>query len=392
MKLEDNRRTTGPRVLEGIRVLDFTCVISGPYCTRMMADLGADVLKIEPPGGELLRAAPPHRDGVSTLFSQLNAGKRCISLDLKKRRSIDIVKRLVTSADVVVENFSPGVMQRLGIDYPALHEHNERLIMCSISGFGQTGPDAQRPAFAPIVQAWSGYDAVTLRYQPGIEKPLNMGLPVADNIASLQAFGAISAALYYRERTGVGQYIDIAMFDALLGTMQKDFQVMLAPDTLDRLYGPLETRDGHVLIMLISQPHFEALAELIGRPALKRDPRFADTMARLHHYDQLMAITADWVSTRSTAEVTAALAGCRIPVSHYREIAATLDDPQLDHRNMIAQISDAAGPLKVPNAPFLFSATQAAVQPWVATIGEHNQAVLRDELGLDPETLEVLER
>ena len=120
-------------------------------------------------------------------------------------------------------------MQRLGIDYPVLSALNDRLVMCSISGFGQTGPDAQRPAFAPVVQAWSGYDAVTLKYQPGIDKPLNMGLPVADNVAALQAFGAINSALYYREKTGIGQYIDIAMFDALLGTMQKDFQLALDP-------------------------------------------------------------------------------------------------------------------------------------------------------------------
>lgn len=388
MKLEDNRLASGPRVLDGVRVLDFTCVISGPYCTRMMADLGADVLKIEPPEGELLRAAPPHRNGASMLFAQLNAGKRCISLDLKRAASIDIVKRLVKSTDVVVENFSPGVMQRLGIDYPVLHQYNDRLIMCSISGFGQTGPAAQRPAFAPIVQAWSGYDTVTLRYQPGIDKPLNMGLPVADNVASLQAFGAITAALYYREKTGIGQYIDIAMFDALLGTMQKDFQVMLAPDKFDRLYGPIETSNGYVLVMLVSQRHFEALAKIIGQPSLSDDPRFADTASRLRHYDQLMTITARWVRTRTTADVLARLTERKIPVSNYRDIAASLDDPQLSHRNMITQINDAGGPLTVPNAPFLYSHTHAAVRPWVAAIGEHNGAVLHDELGLDPLTLE----
>jgi CoA:oxalate CoA-transferase len=387
MNLEDNRKTTGPRVLEGVKVLDLTCVISGPYCTRMMADLGADVLKIEPPGGELLRAAPPHRNGASQLFSQLNSGKRCITLDLKKPAAIEAVKRLATDVDVVVENFSPGVMCRLGIDYTALREHNERLIMCSISGFGQTGPDAELPAFAPIVQAWSGYDAVTLRYQPTIEKPLNMGLPVADNIASLQAFGAISAALFYREKTGVGQYIDIAMFDALLGTMQKDFQVMLEPTTFDRIYGPLETADGYILMMLISQRHFENLADLIDQPDLKSDPRFSTTPERLNHYAQLTQIAGNWANSRTTSYVLEALRKNHIPVGRYRDIAETLDDPQLLHRKMIAQTVDAGGPLTVPNTPFLFSETQAAIQPWVAQLGEHNESVLRDELGLDPRKL-----
>ncbi len=388
MKLEDNRERSGPRVLEGVRVLDFTCVISGPYCTRMMADLGAEVLKVEPPEGEFLRAAPPHRGGTSAMFSQLNAGKRCISLDLKKPASVEVVKRLVRSTDVVVENFSPGVMRRLGIDYPALRAENERLIMCSISGFGQTGPDAERPAFAPIVQAWSGYDAVTLRYQPGLDKPLNMGLPVADNVASLQAFGAITAALYYREKTRVGQYIDIAMFDALLATMQKDFQVMLAPDTIDRHYGPLETRDGYILVMVVSQRHFEALADLIGQPALKTDPRFGATAARLRHYGELIRIAAEWVRVQTTAEALTALTACKIPVSRYRDLGETLDDPQLRHRGMIAEIDDAAGSLKVPNTAFLFSHTHAAIQPWVAPVGAHNDAVFRDELGLDPEMIE----
>lgn len=390
MKLEDNRQATGPRVLEGVVVLDFTCVISGPYCTRMMADLGAEVLKIEPPQGELLRAVPPHRDGAGKLFSQLNAGKRCITLDLKKPAAIDVVKRLASTADVVVENFSPGVMQRLGIDYPVLSALNERLVMCSISGFGQTGPDAQRPAFAPVVQAWSGYDAVTLKYQPGIDKPLNMGLPVADNVAALQAFGAINAALYYREKTGIGQYIDIAMFDALLGTMQKDFQLALEPQAHDRLYGPLETVDGYIFMMVISPRHFEDLADLIGQPELKTDERFSATVSRLRNYAELTAIAATWVSTKTTAEVVTLFSQRKIPVSSYREIAETLDDPQLHHRNMITEVVDAGGPLQVPNSPFLFSHTHAAIRPSVADIGEHNQAVLQNELGLDPDTLASL--
>ncbi len=384
MNLEENRKLAGNRVLQGVKVLDLTCVISGPYCTRMMADLGADVLKIEPPGGELLRFAPPHRNGASKLFGQLNAGKRCITLDLKSPEAIDAVMQLVAKSDVVIENFSPGVMQRLGLDYPKLRTVNESLIMCSISGFGQTGPDAHLPAFAPIVQAWSGYDAVTLHYQPGIEKPLNMGLPVADNVASLQAFGAINAALYYREKTGVGQYIDIAMFDALLGTMQKDFQVILEPNTFDRIYGPLETSDGFILMMLVSPRHFESLADLIGQPELKGDPRFSTTVERLANYSELTAIAGSWVKPRTTDDVLEALKANHIPVGRYRELSETLEDPQLLHRNMIAETHDAGGPLCVPNSPFLFSETQAAVQPWVATVGEHNEEIFRDELGLDP--------
>lgn len=388
MRPEDNRSTTGPKVLEGVRVLDFTCVISGPYCTRMMADLGAEVIKIEPPEGEIMRAVPPHRDGVSSLFSQLNAGKHCISLDLKQASAIEAVKRLAADVDVVVENFSPGVMQRLGIDYPVLREVNEKLVMCSISGFGQTGPDANRPAFAPVVHAWSGYDLATLRYQPEIEKPLNLGPPVADNVASLQAFGAITSALYYRERTGIGQYIDIAMFDALLGTMQKDFQVRLEPTTKDRLYGPLAARDGYVMMMLISPRHFASICDVIGQPELKSDPRFASTAERLNHYDELLRIVAAWTAGEAVATVIERLTAAKIPVSPYRDLADMVTDPQLRHRGMMTEVRDSAGAVTVPNTPFLFSATQATVQPWVAAVGEHNEEILRQRCGLDPAALQ----
>jgi len=388
MKLEDNRSTTGPQVLEGVRVLDFTCVISGPYCTRMMADLGAEVIKIEPPEGEIMRAVPPRRDGLSTLFSQLNAGKRCITLDLKQPAATAAAKQLAASVDVVIENFSPGVMHRLGLDYPALREVNERLIMCSISGFGQTGPDANRPAFAPIVHAWSGYDEATLRYQPHVDKPLNLGPPVADNVASLQAFGAVTSALYYREKTGIGQYIDIAMFDALLGTMQKDFQVRLEPTTLDRLYGPLATSDDNVMMMLISPRHFTSICDIIERPDLKTDPRFETTPERLNHYQDLLNIVAEWTRRHSTETVLDRLGAEKIPVSPYRHLIDTVADPQLQHRGMMTEVNDGAGPLTVPNTPFLFSATHATIQPWVAGIGEHNDAVLRDECGVDPATLQ----
>lgn len=388
MRPEDNRSTTGPKVLEGVRVLDFTCVISGPYCTRMMADLGAEVIKIEPPEGEIMRAVPPHRDGVSSLFSQLNAGKHCISLDLKQASAIEAVKRLAADVDVVVENFSPGVMQRLGIDYPVLREVNEKLVMCSISGFGQTGPDANRPAFAPVVHAWSGYDLATLRYQPEIEKPLNLGPPVADNVASLQAFGAITSALYYRERTGIGQYIDIAMFDALLGTMQKDFQVRLEPTTKDRLYGPLAARDGYVMMMLISPRHFASICDVIGQPELKSDPRFASTAERLNHYDELLRIVAAWTAGEAVTTVIERLTAAKIPVSPYRDLADMVTDPQLRHRGMMTEVRDSAGPVTVPNTPFLFSATQATVQPWVAAVGEHNEEILRQRCGLDPAALQ----
>ncbi|MGR8950777.1 MAG: CaiB/BaiF CoA transferase family protein, partial [Gammaproteobacteria bacterium] len=260
MNIDSSRHLSTPGMLQGIRVLDFSAVISGPYCTRMMADIGADIIKVEPPDGELLRHAPPFRKNASgksvgTLFAPLNAGKRCISLDLKLPAAKSVVFELVKRCDVVVENFSPGVMARLGLDYESLQSHNESLIMCSISGYGQSGPMSRRPAYAPIVHAWSGFDLTLLEAQTSIDKPLNMGPPVADTTASQQAFGAICAALYHRERTGVGQYIDISMYDALISTLHKDIQQAQAPLQKERHYGPLKTLDGWIMIMVLSDRH-----------------------------------------------------------------------------------------------------------------------------------------
>ncbi len=384
-----NRAATGPRVLDDVRVLDFSGIIAGAYCTRMMADLGADVLKIEAPGGELMRHVAPMRGDHSTVFSALNSGKRCISLDLKKPEAVAICKRLVKRYDVVVENFSPGVMARLGLDFPTLRRENPALIMCSISGYGQTGPGAARPSFAPIVQAMSGFDLVTLDNQPDLKRPLNMGLPVADTTAAQQAFGATCAALYYRARTGIGQHIDIAMLDSLLSTMHRDFQAAFHHDSVDRLYGPLETQDGFVIMLPLSQRHFEELCSGIGRKDLLEDPRFGSVRSRLDNYNELMAETERWTRSRSSAEVLQALEKAHVPCAPYRSVTDAASDPQLAYRQMLTEIQDAAGPMTVPNSPFLYSETQAAVRPEVAGIGQHTAAVLRDEL--DFSTSEISE-
>ncbi|HMM75164.1 MAG TPA: CoA transferase [Gammaproteobacteria bacterium] len=383
--MNDPRAAAGPRILDGVRVLDFTAVVAGPYCTRLMADLGADVLKIEPPEGELMRHTPPFRDGCSALFAQLNAGKRSLALDLKRPAAIELVQRLLAHYDVVVENFSPGVMQRFGLDYASLSALRPDLVMCSISGFGQSGPHAHKPAFAPIVHAWSGYDAVTLGYQDERTRPLNMGLPVADNLAAVQAFGAIMAALYHRARTGIGQYLDISMYDTLLASMQKDFQQMQYPEGRDRRYGPLATRDGWVLVVLLTQRQFEQLADCLERPELKTDPRYATISARFAHYALLQATIAAWCATLSTDEAVARLEEAGVPVSPYRDLSAALADPQLRRRAMLTSVVDGAGPLIVPDSPWLFSATTAAVRPSVPRLGEHADEVLATELGCDAE-------
>ena len=381
--MEENREENGSRVLDGVRVLDFTAVLAGSYCTRLMADLGAEVIKVESPEGEILRSAGPMRGDVSALFSAVNSGKHCISMDLKHPKAVTLCKRLAEQCDVVVENFRPGVMHRFGLDYAVFKQVNPKLVMCSISGYGQTGPEATRAAFAPIVQATSGYELVTQRAQKGHTKPMNMGLPVGDTSASLQAFGAIVAALFYRERTGIGQYIDIAMQDTLLATMHKDFQAAFNHEMNDRHYGPLETQDGFIIVIPLTQQHFVDTMRLISREDLLSEPKFSTTTARVYNYDDLQDEIEKWTRTRLSAEALAAFESKQLPCADYRGIRDLEDDPQLKHRGMFAEIRDRSGPLKVPNSPFLFSDTQAAVRPTVAAIGENNFDVLSNYLGMD---------
>src|SRR6516162_5394193 len=205
-----------PSALDRVRVLDFTTTIAGPHCTRLLADLGAEVIKIEAPEGDMMRTRPPLRNGASTSFGQLNAGKKSIALDLKSAAAVEAVQRLIATADIVVENFRPGVMRRFGLDYEALRLLKSDLVYCAISGYGQTGPSAELAAYAPVIHAASGYDLAHMAYQPGRTKPDNCGIYIADVLSGTYAFGAIMVALNQLQRTGKGQHIDVSMLESML--------------------------------------------------------------------------------------------------------------------------------------------------------------------------------
>ena len=198
MTIADNDEGNLTKSFDGLRVLDFSTTIAGPHCTRMLADMGAEVIKIETAEGETMRTRPPVRNGCSTAFGQLNVGKKSLVLDLKSPDGVEVVRRLVASADILVENFRPGVMRRLKLDYASLRELNPKLIYCSISGYGQTGPSAELPAYAPVIHAASGYDMAHLAYQPGRSRPDYCGIYHADVVTGVYAFGAIASALYQR--------------------------------------------------------------------------------------------------------------------------------------------------------------------------------------------------
>src|SRR5580692_2921224 len=266
-----------PRSFEGLRVLDFSTTIAGPHCTRMLADMGAEVVKIEPADGETMRSRPPLRNNFSSVFGQLNVGKKSLVLDLKSPQAVEVIRRLVSSAAILVENFRPGVMRRLKLDYGSLRELNPKLIYCSISGYGQTGPSAELAAYAPVIHAASGYDMAHLSYQPGRSKPDYCGIYHADVLTGVYAFGAISAALYQRTITGSGQHIDVSMLESMLSLTLNElqwsqFEVQPPPRPM---YGPIETSDGFVMLAIASEKTFQSLVRVSGHPEWISDPRFA---------------------------------------------------------------------------------------------------------------------
>ena len=384
--------------LDGLRVLDFTIMLAGPYCTRLLADLGADVVKIEPPDGDDMRQrAPlrPARDGSeaqhSTYFGQLNAGKRSLALDLKNAQAIAVVQRLAEQADVLVENFRPGVMQRLGLGYDELAALNPKLIYCSVSGYGQSGPGAERAAYAMMVQAASGFDRSLMRYAGDRERPAPSAVFVADLLGGVNAFAAIQTALVQRARTGAGQRIDVALMDGMLNLLIYEMQEAQFPVATKRpSYGPVRALDGDLLIAPITQRNFEALCEVTGLAALREDPRFATVPSRGANWKTMMEVVEQWTSPRSRAECLRALDAGGVPCAAYADPGDALGDEHLRQRGLFSEVQDAAGSFTGVNPPWQMSGTPSHVRGWVPGVGEHTEEVLRDTLNLDAVALERL--
>src|SRR3984885_8946888 len=295
--------------LQGLRVLDFSTTIAGPHCTRMLADMGAEVIKIESAEGETMRTRPPLRGHFSTVFGGLNTGKKSLVLDLKSPDAVDAVRRLVAGADIVVENFRPGVMRRLKLDYSSLQPLNPKLVYCSISGYGQTGPSRELPAYAPVIHAASGYDRAHLAYQPGRNRPDYCGIYHADILTGVYAFGAISAALYQRQLSGKGQHIDVSMLESMLSLTLNEVQwsqfEVAAPSR--PMFGPVETADGYVMIAIASEKTFQSLVTAAGHPEWIGDARFARYNDRRSNWASLMDGIETWSRALSTADCLAAL-------------------------------------------------------------------------------------
>lgn len=376
--------------LEGLKVLDMTRVLSGPYCTALLADLGAEIIKLESPAGDDYRHIGPFKDGESALFALNNRGKKSLVLDLKDPADLELAQDIATRVDVVVENFRPGVAARLGLGAETLRDRNPRLIYCSISGFGQDGPFRDLPAYDLVVQAMSGLMAGT--GEEGGE-PLKTGESMADLIAGLFAGWSIMAALVNRDRTGQGAALDVAMYDALFSMLTTSHALHLYAGQLPARVGnrhPLSTpfgcfatRDGQVVIAVLNPRQFTALATLIGAPEAAQDPRFATDETRTAHEPALKALIEDWSRQLSTEQAIAALSGAGLPAAPIWDIAQAADNPHAIARGLVTPLPHAVlGQAPVVGQPVRFNGEKPVSATAAPQLGADRATILRD-LGLE---------
>jgi CoA:oxalate CoA-transferase len=378
-------------LLSGIRVLDLTNVLSGPFATLHLALLGAEVIKIENPvDGDLARKlgnVPALNDQLmGTSFLAQNANKKSLTLNLKDPEGVEIFRRLARKADVVVENFRPGVMDRLNLGYNVLCKSNPRLIYCAISGFGQTGPDALKPAYDQIIQGLSGVMAIN-----GDEtlNPLRCGFPVCDTVGGLNAAFAIMGALYHRERSGEGQFIDIALLDSimpLMGWVAANLliggqqPVLMGNDNFTAApSGTFATKDGYINIAANKQEQWEAVADLLGVPELKTDPRFAKRDSRKKNRKELTVLLEARLAQRPTAHWVDAFNARGVPSGEILGLDAALNAAQVKHRKTIGTVhADGIGDLQLFNVTAQFGKTPAALECAPPRLGAHTAPLLED--------------
>lgn len=375
--------------LAGYKVIDFSAVFAGPICSRFLLDCGASVIKIESPNvGDITRGV----DGITRTFAHFNAGKRSLAVDLKNPKGQDLAKRLVADADIVIENFRPGIMAKFGLDYESLEEINANLIYCSISGFGQSGPQVNRAAYAPIVHAASGFDSVHALSQGHVDsKPANWEIMVADILTGTTAFGAIQTALLGRERNGFGEHIDISMMESMMHLIPAHIQAaqMTEPPAIGRFH-PVKVKDGFVMICGVSDKNLECLAGAINRPDLLNDPRFIRG-PRTANFGELAAEIEKWSVALSAEECELALNAAGVPCSKYQRLEDLFDHPQVLERQSFGSVSnEKLGDFLIQNMPIKLRNSDVKSASWVAALGEHTDEVLRSELDFDQAAISEL--
>jgi crotonobetainyl-CoA:carnitine CoA-transferase CaiB-like acyl-CoA transferase len=384
--------------LKGLRVLDLTRVLAGPTCTQLLADLGAEVIKVEPPQGDDTRNFPPFVGRESHYFLALNRSKKSVVIDLKQEAGKDLLRRLVAKSDILIENYRPGVMDKLGLGYEALSAINPGLIYCSISGFGQSGPLRDKPSFDIVTQAMSG--ALSVNGEKG-RPPVKLGLPIGDMVGGVYGPIAILAALHERSQTGRGREIDISLHDGLMGMLgylaQLSFVTGEDPQPVGSMhptivpYGSFQAADGYIIIAVLSETFWPKLCQALERADLAKDERFATLPDRREHREVLEEIISKVVASKTVAEWERRLEDHDVPYAPILGVSAALSHPHAQAREMVVTaVHRDIGEMRMTGRPVKFpGATQAALTAPPA-LGEHTREVLRDLLDVTDDEFRAL--
>jgi CoA:oxalate CoA-transferase len=397
--------------LAGLRVIDLTRVLAGPFSTMVLADLGADVVKVEPPGGDQSRGTgpfiPPTADpgtasdarAYGTYYMSINRGKRSMVLDLKQAAGREVLLSLIDDADVLIENYRPGTMEKLDLGYETIHARNPKVIMVSISGFGQTGPYHERAALDIIVQAMGGMLSITGEQDGG---PVRPGVSMGDMTAALFSTIGLLSAVVERGRSGEGQHVDMSMLDCQAAILENPLMRYFAMGDMPERIGTrhpvvtpvqaLRTKDGHVAIAVSDGPngHWGSLCAEIGHPELADDERFRSGWARTQNYAELIPILDSAMAERTTDEWVAALSAKGVPAGPVQNIAQVAADPQLNSREMFVPLEHpAVGQVTFTNTPVKLSRTPGGVKRLPPDMGQHTDELLQ-EIGLDAERISEL--
>jgi len=385
------------KVLAGIKVVDLSRYISGPYCAQMLGDMGAEVIKVESPKGEVVRHFEPSIDGDSLYYMVMNRNKKGITLELRTKKAKEILKKLFQSADIVIENFKPGTMKKIGFDWETLHKLNPRLTLVSISGFGQTGPMSEYPGFDSVIQAMGGL--MSLTGSPD-GPPYLAGTFIIDYATALYAANGALLALINREKTGRGQHVDVSLLNTAASILVEAIPMsLLLNETRIRIgnkdrnvapAGCFKAKDDYVLIIAAPQNHWEKLTEIINKPELKDDPRLQTVADRYKHADELNSYVSDWVANHTRDEVINIMTRNGIPVAPVLTVSEFVKLPQVAHNKQIINVPyEGVGDIPMQGFPINLSETPGQIMYGPPRLGQHNYEILTS-LGYTSEEIEEM--
>ncbi len=393
---------TAKHILSNIKILDFTHAVAGPTSTRLMAEMGADIIKVElAPSGDMIRGMPFLKDGRSAYYVQQNRGKKSLCLDMRKPEALEILKKLVVQSDILLENFTPGVIADMGLSWDVVHEINPELIYCSISAFGQTGPLSKLPGYDYMGQAYAGVTSLIGDPEDGPVMPM---LAMGDVNTGVHATAAIGMALFHRSQGGGGQYIDCCLLDSYFHC--QDMNVQLCSNTNGEVQpgrngrhhpavapdGIFKGKDSYMFVIALTPGQWRSLCEVVGRPELSDDPRYATHGDRAAHLPEIVKLIEDWiVSMPSDDAAREALEAAYVPVAPVLTPAEAMAHPHLVERGTVRTISDRGlGNFQIPGMPLRFSQFEDLLPLEAPYLGEHNESVLRERLGLSDEEIAQL--